>query len=74
MLTKACPELPDAEDVYLWMLDENGNLVPTAAIPENIAPGQAWILDEFGRLVPAGEFDFDPHWTEDGDGIVPDPT
>lgn len=71
MQSKACPELPDLGDIYLWLLDDDGNLVPTDALPEELVPGQAWVLDQFGRLVPAEEFDFDPYWEEGGGGISP---
>jgi len=66
-----CPDVPELGDIYLWMLDENGNLVPTEALPEVLEPGQAWVLDQFGRLIPAEDFDFDPYWTEGGGGISP---
>jgi hypothetical protein len=69
--SNTCPDIPTLGDIYLWLLDENGNLVPTEALPELLEPGQAWVLDQFGRLVPAEEFDFDPYWGEGGGGISP---
>jgi len=71
MQSKVCPELPELGDIYLWILDGDGNLVPTDALPDVLVPGQAWVLDQFGRLTPAETFDFDPYWGEGGGGISP---
>lgn len=69
--SKVCFEAPEPGSGYLWMLDEEGNLVPTSELPENLEPGQAWLLDPFGRLIPAESILSDPYWSEVSGGISP---